>query len=170
MRLKELPTLRKGIVHHGSAQAVALWEFHKGCVIVSDGGSHNLFVARVGSRRVDTVTIRSELQAVRHAQFDSAAVAMAGGTDEPLPEPSLSRRITRLAIDPDGWVWMELPSVSDNLDGVNILRMHPGSGVEERLHAPFFPVLFPEPGEFVGLKPDSGGSVVLLRGRTRSGA
>jgi len=170
MRLVPLPTVREGLVHHGSSQAVALWDEYNGCIVASDGSAGRLLISAIGSTTVDTLALATILPAPPSSTGDSATLSLAGQTGDAPPGPTLLKRVRRLSIDPDGWIWLEMVSQDPLSETVRVLKVHPRSGEEASGEMPFFPSLFPSASEIVGLRSEPGGGVALLRSTLRSTA
>lgn len=168
MPLAALPRVREGLVHHGSNQAVALWDAFGDCIVAIDGGSGALLVSRIGGAQVDTVLVRTTLRDPPAAVADSGTLELAGQGGGAPPPPTLPRRVRRLVVDPDGLVWLEVVPEMVDSGSVQILQIDLRSGTERTFSAPVFPSVFPSPGVILGLRPLGGGVVALIRARVQS--
>ncbi len=144
------PRDRLGVQFTGPDQALPLWDSERGCVVISDGASPWLVVASLDGTKADT--LRIELPDRRPPGYDRKELAelsarAGGGRD--MPEPTATKRVRDLILDPDGHVWL-LPIQPEPAlaEGVEILRVDLGTGRTLVDTVPAFPAAFGEPGAY----------------------
>jgi hypothetical protein len=150
LAMASLPLKRDGASAHpfsGVDEAQALWDLHGECLVVSDGGSPRLYVLRLGSNEVDTLAISLPSAITRNTGEQEELMRRMGSSGR-IPDPAVRKRVRRLAIDPDGWAWIEPNHRDPALTGdrgvacSSRVRPHPpgdGAGVPGRLSAGWEP-------------------------------
>lgn len=152
LQLAPLPEGRSGVGFNGPAQARPVWAVSQNCVVATDGGGGWLVRGDLSGRGLDTV--RFDLPKVVPPRIDEAEVARLSGMatkgrDGGYLGPSLERRISAIAVDPDGYAWI-LPTQDSTHagPGVEVVRVALATGQAERDTVPAFPVVFGAPGVF----------------------
>jgi len=161
-RTETLPTLpgSRGRYVRGdfAGQGEPLWAATDSCLFVSDGSSP--WLLRVGPGvppPADTVPLRA-LQPPEPTREDERELArrrtMAAGVGinvghEGL-KPTAPARWSSMAVDPDGFLWIELwHPVASRDDPRRVLVVNPATGESREIVVPRFPDVFLDDGSFV---------------------
>lgn len=151
--LPPLPTGPRGGFYHGTGEASPLWSLHGDCFVISDGGSDRLIVGRIGSTRLDTLSLPSSVLPIAQQPQDDDSEALLGriGVSGPVPAPSLPRRFSAMKIDPAGWIWLLPVQAPKSLnDPLRVVRIAVGSREIRIDSIPAFPLIFREPDAYYG--------------------
>lgn len=161
MPLPRLPTTERGTIYRGAREARPLWDARNGCFVISDGGQPFLIVGAIARGGFDTVRVRlPEREPV--SQDEAALLASQAGAGQRLPEPTLPKRIRRLILSPDGWIWLE-PVQPAGLSAVEVIRVSLASGEQRTDTVPHFPAAFGQPREIFSITRDSTGGYSIRR-------
>jgi len=151
LQLTPLPLTRGSKVGFiGPAQATPVWGWSHDCVVATDGGGAWLVRANLGRPGLDTVSF--DLPHVAPPPIDKEEIGrlsgMASKGQGGYLEPTLEQRISSLAVDPDGYVWV-LPA-QDTADGagLQVVRISLATGLAAHDTLPAFPIAFGRPGVF----------------------
>lgn len=153
------PLTERGALVLSTIEARPLYDLAGDCAVLSDGGSPRLLLVSADGGRVDTVPIRTALREPRIDENERIARRLSGAGDAPLPPPSLPGRIRNLIVDPDGWVWLLPVQPEGEGEGVEVIRIHLGSGEEYVDRVPVFPQLFVGRDAYRAIEVDSLGAV-----------
>ena len=166
LQLEPLPEVAGGAGFVGPAQARPLWAASQDCVVASDGGGGWVVRASLSGRGLDTLTF--PLPKVAPPPIDKEEVGRLSGMVNKgqggYLEPSREQRISSLAVDPDGYLWV-LPAQDTAAipAGLAIVRVSLATGNAMQDTVPAFPLVFGRPGVFYArkLNPISGESRVV---------
>ncbi len=163
VRLPTPPISPRGAVDLSTREARPMFALAGSCVVISDGGSPHLLVFGPGAAQADTLHIRATLLDPPASDAERAVRQASGAGSAPAPEPTLPARLRRLAVDPDGRIWL-LPVQRDTQrTPVEVIRLHIATGAERRDSITFFPSLFLPDGGFAAMQLDSLGLPRLRR-------
>ena len=150
--------------YQSSADAQPLWDRVGGCVVVSDGSSPWLLVARLDGARVDTLPIPMLTRTARERSEDADLLRRMGVNDRGSRPPALPLRVYDLIADPDGWVWILPVQPPDEIkEGLEVLRVPIGDGQAIIDTVPAFPRAFGSEGTVYGTRRDREGLARLAR-------
>lgn len=161
MPLQLLPTTDRGTTYRGTREARPLWDARNGCFVISDGGQPFLFVGSIARAGFDTVRVRLPDREPR-SHDEAALIALRAGAGQRPPEPTLAKRIRRLVLSPDGWVWLE-PVQPASLADVEVIRVNIASGQQRTDTLPFFPAVFGRRGEVLSIARTGAGAYSIRR-------
>jgi hypothetical protein len=149
--------------HSGVNEASPLWDIYGGCLVISDGGSPFVVLANIRTAAVDTVTVRLPDRVPADGGESAKLLAKIGQGGDPPPPPALLRRVQRMIVDPDGWLWIEPIQPPDLGSQVEVWRTDIESGAMKVDTVPVFPSTFLRDGGYWGIRVSRGGTVVPHR-------
>jgi hypothetical protein len=164
MPLQVLPKTDRGSNYFGPTEAYPVWDTQNGCLVVSNGGLPFLVVGSIKSGRFDTLGLRLPPRAPQRVAEVEELLAKSGDPAR-VPDPVLPRRIRRLVISPDGWIWIE-PVQPANLSGLEVIRVNLATSQQRTDTVPFFPSFFGQPGEIFSVARLNNGSYAIRRTTT----
>ena len=166
--LQRLPTIGNGGPYLGPREATPLWDIQNGCIVISDGGHPHLLLVHSTQRELDTLAIELPTREVSLGPDETSALLRKLGQEKP-PAPGLPRRVRRMIVSPDGWVWIE-PIQPAGLADVEVIRVNLGTGLQRTDTVPFFPSAFGAPGEMFSIVRSRSGGYAVRRTLLRVGS
>ena len=150
LALPQMPTNAEGGIYRGPRQAAPLWDSYADHLVLSDGTSQHLLLGTLSSGITDTFTVFLPDRTPQSPK-DLDSIRRLSGSGGQEAEPSAQKRIRQLALAPDGWIWIE-PVQPAGLQGIEIIRVHPGRAEQVTDTLPYFPASFERPGSYLAIQ------------------
>lgn len=157
------PRIGKGGYHIGFRQARPLWASSGDCIYVSDGAGDWLMRYNLASRSADTIPLphhpASRLSRQQTQQEKVGLLELLGAQGKAVtevPQPSAILHWSRLAVDPDRYVWLQGVTSTESQAKMTFVLVVSPEGIIYRVDdLPAFPDVFGPPGVFYVVERDA---------------
>ncbi len=149
LHLVPLPVSQQGVPFWGPEQAVPLWDNSVECVTISDGAGEWLIRSSVNGGTTDTLQVQlPQISVGQSSRKEIEALLGKAGGGGGYRDPTLTRKISGLVVDPDGVVWLLPVQENRHAGDVRVLFVQPASGTVTEARMPAFPAAFGAPGTY----------------------